>query len=102
VSGLDVRPAREADLGALNDLYSRSVTHDQGRRGVGRALYDALFEALETEDVHRAYAGITLPNDASVGLHERFGFRPVGVFDEVGRKFGRYWSVGWYEKDLAP
>ncbi len=69
-------------------------------RGLGTALYTALFETLRTEDVHRAYAGITLPNPASERLHARFGFEPVGVFHEVGRKGGRYWDVGWYEKAL--
>ena len=57
--------------------------------------------ALEGEDVHRAYAGIALPNPASVGLHERFGFKRVGHFTEQGRKFGRYWDVAWYEKPLG-
>ncbi|MCQ9135754.1 MULTISPECIES: GNAT family N-acetyltransferase [Streptomyces] len=71
-----------------------------GRRGVGTLLYRALFEALAGEDVHRAYAGIAQPNEASVRLHERFGFRPVGTYREVGRKFGRYWDVAWYEKEL--
>ncbi len=70
-------------------------------RGIGTALYGALFEALASEDVHRAYAGITvIPNPASVKLHERFGFHLVGTFREQGRKFGRYWDVEWYEKDL--
>lgn len=70
-------------------------------RGLGTLLYTSLFEALRKEDVHRAYAGITLPNEASVLLHTRFGFTPVGTYREVGRKFGRYHDVGWYEKDLA-
>jgi phosphinothricin acetyltransferase len=69
-------------------------------RGVGTHLYKALFEALSGEDLHRAYAGIAQPNDASVRLHERFGFRHVGTYREVGRKFGRYWDVAWYEKEL--
>ena len=70
-------------------------------RGIGTALYTRLFAALEGEDVHRAYAGITvIPNPASVALHERFGFQLVGTFREQGRKFGRYWDVEWYEKDL--
>ncbi|HJR18639.1 MAG TPA: GNAT family N-acetyltransferase [Actinomycetota bacterium] len=74
---------------------------DATGRGVGTALYDALFTALEDEDVHRAYAAITdIPNPASVALHERFGFRPIGTFREQGRKFGRYWDVEWYEKEL--
>ncbi|AWW39095.1 GCN5 family acetyltransferase [Streptomyces sp. AS58] len=69
-------------------------------RGTGTALYEALFEALSGEDLHRAYAGIAQPNEASTRLHERFGFRHVGTYREVGRKFGRYWDVAWYEKDL--
>ncbi|GAA2458054.1 GNAT family N-acetyltransferase [Streptomyces lavendulocolor] len=71
-------------------------------RGVGTLLYERLFAALAEEDVHRAYAGIALPNEPSVRLHARFGFRHVGTYGEVGRKFGRYWDVAWYEKDLRP
>ncbi|GGY22539.1 GNAT family N-acetyltransferase [Streptomyces djakartensis] len=71
-----------------------------GRRGVGTLLCKALFEALSSEDLHRAYAGVALPNEASVRLHERFGFQHVGTYREVGRKFGRYWDVAWYEKPL--
>lgn len=71
-----------------------------GGRGIGTLLYEALFAELAKEDVHRAYAGITQPNPASARLHARFGFRPVGVHTEVGRKFGRYWDVAWYQKDL--
>ncbi|MFF4547442.1 GNAT family N-acetyltransferase [Streptomyces sp. NPDC001435] len=71
-----------------------------GRRGIGTLLYEALFKALESEDLHRAYAGIAQPNEASTRLHERFGFRYVGAYREVGRKFGRYWDVAWYEKEL--
>ncbi|MEH0544917.1 GNAT family N-acetyltransferase [Streptomyces sp. B21-105] len=76
------------------------VAPDAGGRGIGTLLYKALFEALADEDLHRAYAGIAQPNEASVRLHERFGFRHVGTYREVGRKFGRYWDVAWYEKDL--
>ncbi|MFJ2259412.1 GNAT family N-acetyltransferase [Streptomyces sp. NPDC087844] len=71
-----------------------------GGRGIGTLLYKALFEALAGEDLHRAYAGIAQPNEASTRLHERFGFRHVGTYREVGRKFGRYWDVARYEKDL--
>ncbi|MFE2095594.1 MULTISPECIES: GNAT family N-acetyltransferase [unclassified Streptomyces] len=76
------------------------VAPDAGRRGIGTLLYDALFKALADEDIHRAYAGIAQPNEASERLHTRFGFRYVGTYREVGRKFGRYWDVAWYEKDL--
>ncbi|WP_330317591.1 GNAT family N-acetyltransferase [Streptomyces platensis] len=70
-------------------------------RGIGTLLYKALFEALADEDVHRAYAGITQPNEASTRLHTRFGFRHIGTYTEVGRKFDRYWDVAWYQKDLG-
>jgi phosphinothricin acetyltransferase len=70
------------------------------RRGIGTLLYEALFEALSGQDLHRAYAGIAQPNEASTRLHERFGFRHVGTYREIGRKFGRYWDVAWYEKEL--
>jgi phosphinothricin acetyltransferase len=73
---------------------------DWTSRGIGTRLYGALFESLAHEDVHRAYAGITLPNPASLALHHAFGFRSVGVYDGVGRKFGRFYSVEWLEKKL--
>ncbi|CAL9508715.1 N-acetyltransferase family protein [Streptomyces sp. enrichment culture] len=76
------------------------VAPDAGRRGIGSLLYRALFEALRGEDLHRAYAAVTLPNPASVRLHERFGYRHVGTHREAGRKFGRYWDVAWFEKEL--
>ncbi|GAA2950171.1 N-acetyltransferase family protein [Streptomyces enissocaesilis] len=74
---------------------------DAGGRGIGTLLYEALFEALEGEDLHRAYAGVAQPNEASARLHARFGFRHVGTYREVGRKFGRYWDVAWYERPLG-
>ncbi|MET7850233.1 N-acetyltransferase family protein [Streptomyces avermitilis] len=76
------------------------VAPDAGGRGVGSLLYAALLDALAGEDLHRAYAGIAQPNEASTRLHERFGFRHVGTYREVGRKFGRYWDVAWYEREL--
>jgi phosphinothricin acetyltransferase len=69
-------------------------------QGVGTALYSRLFEALADVDVHRAYAGIALPNDASVALHRKFGFEVVGTYREVGRKHGSYWDVQWMERAL--
>ncbi|GHB18061.1 GNAT family N-acetyltransferase [Streptomyces chryseus] len=74
---------------------------DAGGLGVGTLLYEALFAALEGEDVHRAYAAIAQPNEPSARLHARFGFRHVGTYREVGRKFGRYWDVAWYERGLG-
>ena len=74
--------------------------HDAGRRGLGTMLYRTLFDAIADADLNRLVAGITLPNDASVALHQRFGFKAVGIFSENGRKFGRYWDVLWMERPL--
>jgi phosphinothricin acetyltransferase len=73
---------------------------DAMHKGIGSALYTVLFESLAGEDIHKIVAGYTLPNPASAALHERFGFKPVGVFHENGRKFGRYWDVAWVERPL--
>lgn len=72
------------------------------RRGVGRALYGALFEILRRQGFHMAFAGITLPNEASVGLHEAMGFRPLGVYREVGFKLGAWRDVGYWSLELQP
>jgi phosphinothricin acetyltransferase len=74
---------------------------DLGGRSIGSAMYRVLFDALRGEDIRMAVAGITLPNDASIRLHARFGFTPAGVFRAVGRKFGRYWDVQWMERELG-
>ena len=70
-------------------------------RGIGTLLYETLFDSLADTDLHRALGGVTLPNAASVALHERFGFESIGVFGEVGFKFDRYWDVQWFEKTLG-
>ena len=70
-------------------------------RGFGTALYEALFASVADEDIHRAHAGITLPNAGSVALHERFGFTTVGVYTEVGRKFGAYHDVLRMQREFS-
>ena len=87
------RAAYETTVSAT--IYLAPETRGQG---VGRRLYATLFEALQGEDIHRIFAGITLPNEASARLHRAFGFEPVGVYREVGRKFGRFWDVAVYLK----
>jgi L-amino acid N-acyltransferase YncA len=79
-------------------IYAAPRVH---RRGIGRALYTRLLENLERQGFHSAYAGITRPNDKSVGLHEAMGFEPVGTYDEVGFKLGRWWDVGWWRRPLC-
>jgi len=69
-------------------------------KGIGSMLYGVLFEAQKDEPLHMAIAGVTLPNDASVAIHRRFGFTPIGVSHAVGFKFGQFWDVAWYEKAL--
>jgi phosphinothricin acetyltransferase len=91
MEALLVRLAEESDL----------VHPDHRRQGVGAALYTEHFRLLAGEDLHRAYAGMTLPNPGSYALHKKFGFVELGVYNEVGRKFGKYWSVQWLEKQLA-
>ena len=71
-------------------------------RGVGRSLYLALFRILGEQRYHRVFAGIALPNDASVALHTSVGFTPVGVYREVGFKLGAWYDVSWWERPLAP
>jgi phosphinothricin acetyltransferase len=72
------------------------------RRGVGRALYETLFSLLRLQGYYVAHAGITLPNAASIGLHESLGFQPVGVYPAVGWKFGAWRDVGWWRLPLQP
>lgn len=70
------------------------------RRGVGRALYRALLHLLSEQGLWVACAGVTLPNDASVSLHESLGFVPIGVYRRIGYKHGRWWDVGWWQVAL--
>jgi phosphinothricin acetyltransferase len=70
------------------------------RRGVGRGLYESLFAILATQGYFNAYAGIALPNPASVALHESMGFEPIGVYRGVGFKLGRWCDVGWWQRSL--
>ena len=70
------------------------------RRGVARCLYSRLLPAAARLGYHAAFAGIALPNEASVGLHEAMGFEPVGIYREVGRKFDAWHDVGWWQRLL--
>jgi phosphinothricin acetyltransferase len=70
-----------------------------GRR-LGDLMYTHLFDAIAGEDIRLAIAAITMPNDASVALHERFGFTRNALLPEAGRKFGRYWDVVWMTRRM--
>ena len=71
------------------------------RRGIGRQLYATLLPLL-ADKYHAAFAGIALPNEASIGLHEAMGFTPLGIYREVGWKMGRWRDVGWWQRLLTP
>jgi phosphinothricin acetyltransferase len=74
---------------------------DRGK-GIGRALYEALFDRLRERGFRTACAGITLPNEASEALHESLNFELVGVNREIGWKQGAWRDVGWYQRELSP
>jgi phosphinothricin acetyltransferase len=76
------------------------VAQDARNAGIASALYETLFAQLAQRGFHRAFAGIALPNQASIALHRRFGFEPVGIYKEVGRKFDRWLDVSWWQKAL--
>jgi L-amino acid N-acyltransferase YncA len=80
-----------------------SVYVEIGRRrtGAGRALYEDLFGRLAQRGFRMAVAGMTLPNDASVGLHRAMGFEPVGTYRRIGYKLGTWHDVAWMQRPLA-
>jgi L-amino acid N-acyltransferase YncA len=78
------------------------VSADQQRRGIARALYTTLFGLARLQGYYAVHAGISLPNPASVALHEALGFRPVGVYAAVGYKEGAWRDVGWWQLELQP
>ena len=78
------------------------VAEGHRRAGVGRALYETLLPLLARQGLYVACAGITLPNDASVALHEAVGFVPVGVYRRIGFKAGEWRDVGWWQAQLMP
>ncbi len=82
----------------MTSVYLRN---GESGRGVGKLLYKELLKNLESHpELHRAYALISLPNDASLRLHKKFGFTDVGTLDEAGRKFDRYLSVKILQRNL--
>jgi len=76
------------------------IREDRRGKGVGRRLYTALFEELTALGYCQAFAGIAVPNDASVALHEKMGFAKIGVYRDVGFKLGAWRDVGWWQKTL--
>jgi phosphinothricin acetyltransferase len=94
---------RHRDRAAYNSTVEVSAYVDRSahRTGLGRSLYTELFDRLKERGFRLLVAGITLPNEASVGIHEALGFEPVGVYKNVGFKNGEWWDVGWWQLDLG-
>lgn len=79
-----------------------AYVHESARRlGIARGLYTSLLAVLELQGFRNAYAGITLPNEASVSFHEALGFEPIGVYRKIGYKSGAWRDVGWWQRELA-
>jgi L-amino acid N-acyltransferase YncA len=78
-------------------IYVDASAH---RTGVGRALYTSLLRILALQGFYSAYAGITLPNPGSAGLHEAMGFEPLAVYRDVGYKLGAWHDVGWWHRTI--
>ncbi|XVH32755.1 arsinothricin resistance N-acetyltransferase ArsN1 family B [Haloferacaceae archaeon DSL9] len=95
----DFSPREAYQWSAESSVYVRRDAH---RNGIGRVLYATLFRLLREQGFYNAYAGLTLPNPGSVGLHESVGFEPVGVYEDVGHKHGEWYDVQWWHKVLAP
>ena len=106
----DARPSGYAYAGAFRPRpayrftveTSVYVAHSAHRRGIGTLLYRALLPLLEAQGFAQAIAAITLPNEASVRLHEALGFRQAGTYEKVGFKFREWRSVGLWQRALAP
>lgn len=90
------RPAYQSSV-----EVSAYVAADYQGQGIARSLYEVLFKQLGELGFHQAFAGIALPNEASIALHQSVGFTSIGVFKEVGRKFDRWHDVSWWQRALS-
>jgi phosphinothricin acetyltransferase len=104
----DVIGYASSTLFKLKPAYRTSVEttiyldNERVGKGFGAQLYSELLDQLVNEgSVHRAYAGVALPNPGAIALHEKLGFVRAASYHEVGFKFGKYWDVDWFEKDVA-
>lgn len=94
-------PFAEREAYRWSVTVSAYVREGWHRQGIGRRLYGLLFDLLRRQGAVNAFAGITLPNEASVGLHRALGFEPVAVYPRVGFKLGRWHDVGWFGLALS-
>ena len=78
-------------------IYIKEEAHG---KGIGKRLYSKLFDLLMKQGFYNAYAGIALPNEKSIGIHEKIGFSKIAEYHNVGFKLGKWWNVGWWEMEL--
>ncbi len=78
------------------------ISPEHQRRGLARVLYTTLFSLLRIQGYFKAFASVSLPNDASQGFHQNLGFRPAGNFEGAGYKGGEWVDVGWWQRELQP
>ncbi|HEX7980662.1 MAG TPA: arsinothricin resistance N-acetyltransferase ArsN1 family B [Gemmatimonadaceae bacterium] len=95
-------PHRERAAYQWSVEVSAYVGAEHQRAGIARALYTSLFAALVVQGFHNAYAGVALPNDASIAFHEAMGYTPVGTYRRVGYKHGQWRDVTWFERAIVP
>jgi L-amino acid N-acyltransferase YncA len=76
------------------------LSSDFQTKGIGRILYETLFNLLRLQGYHTVFAGVALPNDKSIGIHQRMGFEPIGVFKNVGFKNGKWHDTSWFQLSL--
>lgn len=81
--------------------FSVYINPEYHGRNIGKALYFSLFELLKLQGFFNAYAGVAVPNAKSEGLHESFGFKPIGIYKKVGYKLGSWHDVKWYGIEIA-
>ena len=84
-------------------VETTAYVHERCRgQGVGKKLYESLFASLDSLGFHTAYAGIALPNPASIALHKAVGFESIGVFQDAGLKFEKWHDVSWWQRKVSP
>lgn len=93
-------PFKEREAYQWSAECSVYLSHAFMNKGIGRVLYKTLFPILKHQGIRNVFAGITLPNDPSVRLHEKLGFKSIAVYENIGYKLGHWHNVGWWKLQL--
>jgi phosphinothricin acetyltransferase len=76
------------------------MNNDFKGKGIGKELYQLLFQILKLQGFRNVYAGITLPNEGSISIHEKCGFKHFATYENIGYKFDNWHSVGWWKLQI--